>query len=128
MIRNPLSNFFQFFKSVEIVSEEPKEFYKENIIVHKQEFRGFWKIGLNAGGPLINAGKISTTFLTNAQYLIKNCSGLDSKCVIALSQATKDVEFDDLLYIGGYFYFSVENLNNKILKKNLSFRSYNLFD
>ena len=91
----------QYFRSVQIVTQEPKEFCIYNVPTHKEEFKGSWKNGLNAGGLTNHYDDyFSKKFEENPQYLIKNIGSFDSKCIIALSQATKDIENRDRLSIG----------------------------
>jgi len=77
-----MSDFVKYFESIQIVTQKPKEFRKCNLPIQKEQFRGFWKSGEE-----------------DPQYLVKNISAVDSKCVIKLSQ-TKDVEDENLLSIG----------------------------
>ena len=90
---------FQYFSTVQIVAQKPKEFY--NINVQKNQIKGSWNRGSTAGGRTNHSDTyLSRKFATNPQYLIKN-EGTDScKCVIALSQSTMGIKHDDLLSIG----------------------------
>jgi len=96
-----MKDFVKYFRSVQIVTQEPKEFCIYNVPTHKEEFKGSWKNGLNAGGLTNHYDDyFSKKFEENPQYLIKNIGSFDSKCIIALSQATKDIENRDRLSIG----------------------------
>ena len=90
---------FQYFCTVQIVAQKPKEFY--NINVQKNQIKGSWNRGSTAGGRTNHSDTyLSRKFSTNPQYLIKN-EGTDScKCVIALSQSTMGIQHDNLLSIG----------------------------
>ena len=90
---------FQYFYTVQIVAQKPKEFY--NIEVHKNQVKGSWKRGLTAGGRTnFSDNKLSRIFATNPQYLIKNEGAENCKCVVALSQSTMGIKHDDLLSKG----------------------------
>merc|ERR1712130_625152 len=92
-----MSDFVKYFERIEIVTQKPKEFQKCNLPIQKEQFRGFWK---------------STE--EDPQYLVKNIRAFDSKCVIKLSQRTKDVEDENLLYIGLKVFMSGDEMGTRL--------------
>ena len=112
---------FQYFYTVQIVAQKPKEFY--NIEVHKNQVKGSWKRGSTAGGRTnFSDNKLSRIFATNPQYLIKNEGAENCKCVVALSQSTMGIKHDDLLSIGKAKVSFLQNSPHHLRSKTLNYQ------
>ena len=112
---------FQYFYTVQIVAQKPKEFY--NIEVHKNQVKGSWKRGSTAGGRTnFSDTSLSRKFATNPQYLIKNEGAENCKCVVALSQSTMGIKHDDLLSIGKAKVSFLQNSPHHLRSKTLNYQ------